>query len=188
MSGLPGSKRRMSDSSPILRLSSLPLRHPCLGDICLDDFGPSTVLRLGVDPILLPPGVTEQTIIVDWRPFPTKEDSIRFTYRIAWDDLPRYNQDYLRRLRLCRNEQQITETAALGIMALLIHEIEKLSILTVQPIGGGTDYEAACGGKGPGVSVEVRGIRQADTFRMPQARLREKTAQALEKNQRPSSR
>jgi hypothetical protein len=132
--------------------------------------------------MLLSAGVAEQTITVEWRPSPTKDHTNRLSYRIAWDDLPQYNQDYLRRLKLCLNEQQITEKAALGIMALLIHEIEKLSIRTVLPIGGGTDYEVACGATGPGVPVEVRGIREAETLRIPRGRLDEKIAQALEKN------
>jgi hypothetical protein len=148
----------------------------------LDNFGPSTIFRLGVDPIDLGAGVTERIITVDWRGRSAGGQSTLRTYRVAWNDLPQYNPDYLRRLRLCRNEHDRTETAALGIMALLIHEIDKLSLRTVVEIGSGTDYEAARGETDPGVQVEVRGIREAETLRIPRMRLKEKTAQALGKN------
>jgi hypothetical protein len=103
---------------------------------------------------------------------------------IGWDglenviaDLPRL----LAQLPITVNENDLTEWAAIGVMAVLIHHLENAELQTVLPIGSGADYIVQIAG-GPPSHVEVSGIREADTGSHPRSRLAEKTAQVLRYN------
>jgi hypothetical protein len=61
------------------------------------------------------------------------------------------------------NADRLTEDAAIGIMALVIHELESATIASVLPKGEGADYEVMVEAEGREFEVEVSGIRQDST-------------------------
>src|SRR5206468_3304386 len=57
------------------------------------------------------------------------------------------------------NEQRITEDAAIGVMLLLIHELEGAVLTDVLQIGAGGDYPVRHSGHPEPIQVEVSGIK-----------------------------
>jgi hypothetical protein len=85
------------------------------------------------------------------------------------------------RLRCAFNAERITEDAAIAVMALLIHELEGVTVEEVYPIGSGPDYLVTLKGKGGDLSVEVSGIRVDGTGSESSSRLTKKRNQLLAK-------
>jgi hypothetical protein len=99
--------------------------------------------------------------------------------QIGWSGLASHTEEYLIRVSKTVNEQRITEDAAIGVMSLLIHELEEVTLQEVLAIGSGGDYAATPSQGGPTVQVEVSGIRDDSSGRMAGARLAEKREQVL---------
>jgi hypothetical protein len=166
---------------PVIELASLPQRHP-IGDALLNQFGASVVLRLGVDPEQVPAGTLRRLVTVDRLSPPTSGKPSQEVWEISWGGLPLYSEDYLIRVSRAVNEHTITEGAAIGVMALLIHELEGVTLEVVLPIGSGGDYFGSFRNGGPPFQVEVSGIRDEPTAGAAAARLAQKREQVLSKS------
>src|ERR1019366_1097587 len=112
----------MPDEPPDIELATLPLRHPAVGEALLDLFGAQTVLRLGLDPVKLEEGAFWREVTIDHvcHPPPGREPGMASVTvrKISWAGLPQYSEDYLIRVSRTINEHDITEQAAIGVMAL----------------------------------------------------------------------
>jgi hypothetical protein len=160
----------------VLELRSLEQRHPVLGKSLLECFGASVVYRLSHAPVKLsddsvsrmvsvdrrPPGTVtpfEQRVTIEWNSSAmTRDQAIRFGYTLPND--------------------RITENAAIGVMCLLINELEGASVSKVLQRGAGGDYLISLP-DGSEVQVEVSGISVDSTGREARKRLSEKSAQVL---------
>src|SRR5262249_18012357 len=110
------------------------------------------------DPVPLPPGVLKRAVTAD-RISPSSGGVRREeTREIGWANLPDHVAD-CERVRIRLNEHDITEQAAIGIMLLLIHELEGAVLTDVLQIGGGGDYLVRLSGHPEPVQVEVSGIK-----------------------------
>ena len=156
----------------ILELVSLGGRHPNVR--FLEQFGANCIVRLSIDPVILAPDVLQREMIVERRTPSTGAREFRESCMIGWQGT--FSRDDCLKARRTSNDHRLTEDAAIVIMALLIHEFEKVIIENVLPIGSGGDYL----GKIPGIAstsqVEVSGIRD-DTKATARFRLQEKLNQ-----------
>jgi len=98
---------------------------------------------------------------------------------IGWENLSQFSEDYLIRVSKTVNENDLTEKAAIAVMALLIHELEGVTIQEVLPIGSGGDYAIRLGTGGPPFQVEVSGIRIDPQGWESSSRLTKKLGQVL---------
>jgi hypothetical protein len=164
--------------APVLELATLPQRHPRVGEALLDLFGAQAVLRMSIDPVRLPRGVLQRDITVDRKGPSTGGEQATEVLKIGWGGLDSLSEDYCVRVSRTVSAHQITEHAAIAVMALLIHELEGLSICTVLPIGSGGDYLIRRGEEGLG-QVEVSGVREDASGREAASRLAKKCEQVL---------
>jgi hypothetical protein len=77
------------------------------------------------------------------------------------------------------NEQDLTEQAASGVMALLISDLENGVLQTVLQIGSGGDYLIRRKGTSSFIQVEISGIKVDPAGSLSGPRLRQKTEQVL---------
>jgi hypothetical protein len=139
---------------PTIEIASIDERHR--KSVLLEQLGTAMILRLAVDPLRLASGVLKRAVTVD-RISPSSGDVRREEiWEIGWANLPDH-LDRCEEIVLILNEQRITEDAAIGVMLLLIHELEGVVSPRVLPIGSSSDYTAHLPGKVE--SVEVTGIR-----------------------------
>jgi hypothetical protein len=82
------------------------------------------------------------------------------------------------------NDQGITERAAIVVVALLVHELEGVTLLEVLQVGSGGDYAGAYRRGRVRLQVEVSGIRADLTGEVMRSRLAEKRAQVLTRSTR----
>lgn len=157
MSDESGSRDNEKDVAfGVIEVSSLDERH---GQMVLLDLLAIYVLhRLAVDPVRVEAGTWKRPINVD-RIAPGPEPERREEAReIGWRGL----SDLLDRCEAISdviNQQEITGHAAIGIMLLLIHELEGAVLDTMLPIGSGSDYLVSVPGRDGRIDVEVSGIR-----------------------------
>jgi hypothetical protein len=93
--------------------------------------------------------------------------------------LRKLSEAYCHRVSKTINDHRITEDAAIGVMALLIHELEGVIIREVLPIGSGGDYLMAYQQEERPIQVEVSGIREDRTGSQASARLSQKCDQVV---------
>lgn len=160
----------------VLELSSLPARHPLAGEDLLWSFAPRVVLRLALDPTQQPIGTLVRAVTVDWVPHPGTAAPRQSDRVIGWAGLKGIFER-CHQVAVTTNPVTITEQAAIGVMALLVHELEGASLQRVLLIGDGPDYMVDVR-HGP-VAIEVSGIREALTPGQAVQRLREKNDQLL---------
>jgi hypothetical protein len=170
------SKSRDNQASvigPVIELATIDERHRQPG--LLKEFGTKVILRLGVNPVLVVPGTLKRAITVD-RISPgsgkSRWDEIR---EIGWADLPADLED-CEWVRGRLDENTITEQAAIGVMLLLINELEGGVSTTVLQVGSGGDYLIRLEGRPDPVQVEVRGIKSGSAGQAS-SRLGEKCGQ-----------
>lgn len=163
----------MAVTGPTIGIETIDARHG--QTVLLELFGTKIILRLGVDPVRLPQGSTTRAITVD-RIGPTSAGS-RWTEtrEVDWSRLPEH-LDRCEQVRFVLNDEAITEQAAIGVMLLLIHELEGAVLARVLPIGSGGDYLVSLKGATEPVQVEVCGIRSGSANRAS-SRLGEKRGQ-----------
>jgi hypothetical protein len=98
--------------------------------------------------------------------------------RIGWS-----NQEGLRRVceqfPYTKNAQDLTEEAAIGVAALLIHDLEGGVLQSVLQIGSGGDYLVRVSGEDSFIQLEVSGLRVGETGSTSASRLQQKTDQVL---------
>ncbi len=169
-------------NGPVLELVDLPGMHPPVGTALLHAYAPPAVIRLSIDPTLQPPGTIDREVQVDWVALPGNAPAVQVVRRVGWTNLqgavPNL-EDLLVQLPITVNGQDLTEQAAIAVMALLIRDLEGGVLQTVLPIGSGGDYFIQLQGRAPLTQVEISGIRQAANAGVSRARLTEKAAQVL---------
>jgi hypothetical protein len=156
----PSGESRQAGASIIgqtIEVATIDERHGVPG--LLKEFGTKIILRLGVDPVQQASGVLKRTVVVDRISSASGMARWEEIREIGWANLPDQVDDceQVRAFRL--NEHAITEQAAIGIMLLLIHELERAVLTNVLQIGEGGDYVVKLAGYSDPVQVEVSGIR-----------------------------
>ena len=157
MSDESGSRDNEKDVAfGVIEVASLDERHE-RNDL-IRVFGLSVLHRLAVDPARAEAGAWKRPVRVD-RIAPGPEPERREEAReIGWTGLT----DLLERCEVISevlNQQEITEQAAIGVMLLLVHELEEAVLSRVLQIGSGSDYLVGVPGREGLVEVEVSGIR-----------------------------
>jgi hypothetical protein len=147
---------RVSVTGPVIEVATIDERHRSPG--LLKEFGTKIILRLGMDPVQLTPGTLKRAITVDRISPASGESRWEETREIGWANLPGDLSD-CERVRERLNENTITEHAAIGIMLLLIHELEGGVLTRVLEIGDGGDYLVRLEDRPDPVQVEVSGIK-----------------------------
>ncbi len=121
-------------------------------------FGLSVLHRLAVDPVPAEAGTWKRPVTVDRIAPGPEPERLEETREIGWAGL----SDLLDRCEVISevlNQQEITEKAAIGVMLLLIHELEGAVLGSVLQIGSGSDYLVGVPGRDGPVEVEVSGIK-----------------------------
>jgi hypothetical protein len=160
----------------VLELGTLPHRHPAVGESLLNLRGPQAIIRLSIDPHRLPEGVARRIVTVNRRSRDEVERTEEWT--IDWAGSVRCDESYLGQVSKDFGDQVISEDAAIVVMALLIHELEGVTIREVLPIGSGGDYRATAPQIGL-VQVEVSGAKEDQSGHESANRLRKKSEQVL---------
>ncbi len=163
-----------------LELHTLPALHPRTA--ILQGFGTSTVVRLSIDPTLLPSGTMVRAVSVNWLARPGGNPPQHVSRDIGWSNIPQYAGRVLCLLwSNTKNAQDITEEAAIGVMALLISNLETAEILRVLQIGSGGDYLLEIQGVGQ-LQAESSGVHIDPHGYLSNARLVQKRNQVLTKS------
>jgi hypothetical protein len=157
----------------VLELTSLAKRHPQLA--FFEMFGLQAAIRLSLDPVRAEAQVVRRTVSVDYLAAGATE-SVTLTREIAWADC--FPQEQCERGLDTGAPRDITEKAALVVMALLIHDIAGIEIQEVIRDSTGPDYSASVILSGEPTWVEVSGLRESD-LSMARTRLGEKREQLL---------
>jgi hypothetical protein len=173
-------KESLMTIGPVLELATLPQRHP-IGEALLKLFGAQVVIRLSRDPVYHADAVKREVVVE--RNSPAVGGQPQGEVReMGWSNLPQLSETYLAQVRITKNANDITEDAAIGVMALLVHELEQVTIREVLPLGSGGDYLIAVAKQKRPLQVEVSGIRADKTGVGARARLSEKCRQVLTKS------
>ncbi len=163
----------------ILELSSLPARHPAIGEGLLHGYAASVIVRLGMDPTPLPSGTSSREVKVNWLRRRGRGSAKDFLRRIGWGDIREGLVDVCEQLPLTKNANDLTEEAAIGIAALLIHDLEGGVLQGVLRIGSGGDYSVRVSEARAPIQLEMSGLREDATGHASRSRLQEKTRQVL---------
>jgi hypothetical protein len=163
-------------TGPTLEVATIDERHG--KSVLLEQLGTAIILRLAVDPVRMLPRVLRRAITVDRISPASGEVRWQEVREIGWAGLTD-RLDRCRRISRLLNEQRITEDAAIGVMLLLIHELEGAVLTRVLPIGGGGDYLVSLPDRLEPVQVEVRGVKIGTPGRAS-SRLGEKRGQIRE--------
>jgi hypothetical protein len=147
---------RGSFTGPVIELATIDERHR--RKILLETFGAQVILRLAVAPARLPREVLKRAIRVDRTSPATGENRWEEVREIGWSGLSGVI-DRCGELSMVVNEHDITEYAAIGVMLLLIHELEGAVLTGVLQIGSGPDYVVQLSDRPEPVRVEVSGIK-----------------------------
>jgi hypothetical protein len=143
-------------TGPVIEVATIDERHQC--SALLDSFGAKIIHRLAMAPVLLSPGVTKRAIQVDRIGPEPGSDRWEEVREIGWSGLSQL-LDRCAKLPRAVNDQDITELAAIGVMLLLIHELEGGVLTGVLQIGAGGDYLVRLASRPDPVQVEVSGIK-----------------------------
>lgn len=134
---------------------------------------------MGSDPTPQPPGTLSRAVEVNWLRRPGKESATQEHRAIGWDGLHEWLGTLCVQLPITVNDRTLTEKAAIGVLALLIQDLEAGVLQTVLPIGSGGDYYVRLRGAHSFLQVEVSGIKEDPAGSLSTPRLREKTTQVL---------
>jgi hypothetical protein len=120
---------------------------------------------------------------VNWITRPGTKPAAQVHRDIGWSGLEDLLDKLCAQLPMTLNAQTLTEQAAVGIMTLLIHDLEGGVLQWVLPIGAGGDYLALPRGARNPIQVEVSGIRDDTSGNASRTRLAQKAAQVLTHSQ-----
>lgn len=161
-----------------LELGSLPTIHPLVS--ILSSCGTSTIVRLSLDPPTKSSDTMLRNVIVDWVARPGVGAAQELTREIGWTTVPEAITNEVVKWRITKNSHDITEEAAIGVMALLLYDLERAEILCVLPIGSGGDYLVAIQGIPP-LQAESSGIHSDPMGYLSTQRMKVKCEQVLTK-------
>lgn len=161
----------------VLELRDAARNHPKVE--ILVGYGTATICRLSIDPTELPAETMARPVEVDWKPRAGGEPQ-KLTRWIGWEGVSPIIADARWKYPATKDKTRITEEAAIGVMAMLIHDLECAEVTTVLQIGSGGDYLVKIDGVVP-LQVECSGIQLDDTGSESNKRLRKKCGQVLSK-------
>jgi hypothetical protein len=157
----------------IIQLESIHALHPKLG---LRDYLQATVVRLSVHPVKLDEGIRTRTVQVDHRRMEADWD-------VRWHETSDdYSPAQLTLFSNGVNEGDITERAAVGMMATLVSALEGMEIRGVSQIGTGGDYVLQLPGATENVLVECSGVLQDPSGSETRRRLKDNGEQVLQRS------
>jgi hypothetical protein len=126
-----------------------------------------------------------RTVEVDWIPHPGTAPAVQVLRDIGWANLqaavPKLAA-ILVQLPQTMNQNDITAYAALAVMALLISDLENMTLRGVLQIGSGGDYLVQRRGEKHTCQIEGSGIRDAASPGVCLARLDQKKSQVLQQS------
>ena len=131
------------------------------------------IYRLSVSPFATEAGTSERTVRVEHRSDPT------LVRVVSWAEVSQETLDECSRIGRTLGTNDLTEWAAIGMMDLLIHNLEGSSVLGVVEQGGGGDYWISFESGEPSAQIEVSGILDDPTGAAIRSRVREKREQLL---------
>jgi hypothetical protein len=169
----------MSNGHATLELSSLPARHPAIGDALLQLYAPAVIVRLGIDPTSLQAGTMNREVEIDWLRRPAAGSAEQVLCTLGWGDIWQGLARVCEQLPFTKNAHDLTEEAVVGIAALLIHDLEGGVLQTVLPIGSGGDYLLRISQPSAPIQLEVSGLREDAAGTASRSRLNEKAGQVL---------
>jgi hypothetical protein len=122
-------------------------------------------------------------VSVNWITRPGTNPAINVNRQVGWNGLPpNFMALCLPWTRIC-NAHAITEQAAIGVMALLIHDLEGGELQEVLPIGSGGDYLVRMRAAQNPIQAEISGVREDLSGAHSTQRLSQKSAQVLTQSQ-----
>jgi hypothetical protein len=163
----------------LVELASLPTYHPRLGVALVKDYAGSAVYRLSVDPTAIPSGTMVREISVDRLGLPPNTTATEETLEIGWRGLTEINSEYLATLPYTTPESDLTERAAITVMAAILGACDVGELLGVLPIGSGGDYLLQVKQRKNPIQIEISGICLDDSGSKSRSRLGEKGKQVL---------
>jgi hypothetical protein len=166
----------------VLELSSLPTIHPRVGQALLLQCAASAIVRLSLDPTRLLSGTMSREVCVSWLARPGTGPAADVRRTIGWSDLLNYSGDVVVQWCAAVPAQDITEQAAIAVMALLLHDLAQGEIIRVLPIGSGGDYSVQVRGLKRSIQSECSGIHADETGHKSRTRLGQKKVQVLKKS------
>jgi hypothetical protein len=120
-----------------------------------------------------------RAVIVNWLARPGRGAATQENREIGWTGLANYAGDLAVQWNVTVPPQDITEQAAIAVMALLIHDLAQGEILQVLQIGSGGDYLVQVGSLKRPIQAESSGIRSDTTGSQSRTRLNQKKVQVL---------
>jgi hypothetical protein len=175
---LPGLTAPMSNG-PTLEIASLPTRHPPIGRALQHTYGPPLIVRLRIDPTPQPPAMMCREVEINWLRRPGREPEQSLRRQVGWSGLDAEVARVCEQLPYTKNAHELTSEAAVGMAALLIHDLEGGALQTVLQIGSGGDYLLKIQASSVPIQLEVSGILEDETGGASRSRLTEKAAQVL---------
>jgi hypothetical protein len=121
----------------------------------------------------------KREVVVDWITRPGTSPVVGVNREVGWSGLPASTDLLCVQLPRTVNAHTLTEQAAVGVMALLIHALEGGVLQDVLPIGSGGDYFVISREANRPIQVEVSGIREDLNGAAARSRLSQKSAQVL---------
>lgn len=162
----------------ILQLASLPVRQPKIGMALLRAHAIAAVIRLSRDPTRCPDATMSRAVAVEWIRKPGNDPASTVQREIGWDGVPDLT-NCCATFQLTWNEQDLTELAAIAVVALLIEDLEGGVLERVLPVGSGGDYLVLTRRARKLDQVEISGVREDANGRATRKRLLEKADQVL---------
>lgn len=163
-----------------LELHLLSEIHPI--PALLVGYGTSTIFRLSIDPTEVGSGVMSREVRVDWVRKPGGGLPQHFMREISWREVPALILDACLKWKSTKNNQQTTEEAAVGVLAMLIDDLENAEILSVLQIGSGGDFLITIRETSVEIQAECSGILVDEKGYETTQRLKDKGKQVLTKS------
>lgn len=163
----------------ILEISDLETHHP---NLTFAGIAAAMLVRFEGTSSPLESGKMKKSLVIDWIPRKDSSRPQQIVREIGWGSVPDHVLEIRDKLPFTRNDHGITEDAAIGVMAILIHELENAEICRVLEIGSGGDYLVRLT-EGFSPQVEVSGILKDPYGGLTRKRVREKTTQLLRNTQ-----
>jgi hypothetical protein len=162
----------------LLEFATLPVRQPKVGLALLKAHALAAVIRLSIDPVRPSAGALSRQVDIEWVGKGTRGRATTVRHDIGWSGLQGLAEECESYL-LAVNEVDLTEQAAIAVMAILIHELEGGVIERVLQIGSGGDYLVLTTGARQHDQVEVSGVKDDTDGHATRRRLKDKSNQVL---------
>jgi hypothetical protein len=116
--------------------------------------------------------------MVDWARKPGKSPTQQLQRNIGWDGIADLDTSCAQ-YRITLNDYDLTEQAAIAVMALLVHNLQGGVLQRVLQIGSGGDYLVLTRRAKKPDQIEVSGLQEDATGSAARRRLGEKIEQVL---------